>query len=141
MTVEAMFQMNDGIESKLNEELITELENMLKVVFPLPANRSSKKVEPESSYKSIVRGVRQSVLDIIRQARNLSFTIQREIVSCQLLVTVAAPANQKSSDDSTVLGTHAFGLQKIVGSESRFLIKTKVVTSELLRSIYTKEYS
>ena len=148
MSVEAVFQMNDGIESQLINQLITELECMLKVVFPLSptGNRSKRsksksksKSKPKSNpgrvYKSIVHGERQSLMDIIHQARNLSFTIQHKVVSCQLLVTIAF---ESATSDGDALGTYAFGLQRIRGSESErsVLIKSKVITSAMLQSLY-----
>lgn len=148
-----MFQMNGGIEAQLSDQLITELDRMLKVAFPLELfrrrgmrgtdrlNRSKQLRPSNSSYESIVLGEQHSLLDIIRQARKLSFMIQHEIVSCQLLVTIAPPSSdtQTSSDGSTAtattstgdaLGTYAFGLQKILGSKcTSILIHPKAITS------------
>jgi hypothetical protein len=139
MSVKAIFQMNDGVESQLNDELTTELERMLKAAFPLTGkSRDRSKVKPESIYESIVHGERESLLDIVHQARKLSFMIQHEIVSSQLLVTFT-PAKPASSDGSTniddVLGTYAFGLQRILGSERSILMKTKIITREHLQSM------
>jgi hypothetical protein len=154
MSVEAVFQMNFEVDSRLYDELMIKLECMLKVVFPLAPSRSptrnpntrsrdSKvrlKLKPQSSsYESIVRGEQELLSDIICQARKLSFMIQREIVSCQLLVTMApASAMQTSSDGSNAitddaLGTYAFGLQRILGSERSDLIKPEIVTSAAYR--------
>ena len=140
MSVEAVFQMNDKVESRLDDELTTELERVLKDAFPLTGRltRDRSEVKPESIYESIIHGERKSLLDIIHQARELSFMIQHKIVSCQLLITFT-PAEHESSDGSTsindVLGTYAFGLQRILGSEHSILIKTKIITRKLLRSI------
>jgi hypothetical protein len=119
--------MNDGIESQLNDELITELKRMLKIAFPVSPR--SKKSKPESIYEAIVHGEQKSLLDVIRQARKISFMIQ-QVVSCQVLVTIA-----NSTPDEDVIGTLSFGLQKKLGSDSTIsLIKTKIVTSAVLRS-------
>ena len=131
-----MFQMNDEIESQLNDQLIKELECMLRFAFPLFPNQSKKtKSKSIPVYESIVRGEQQSLVDIVHQARKLSFMIQHEIVSCQLLVSVAS-ATRKSSDGDDVLGTSAFGLQRILGSKRITLIKTKEITAAMLRSLY-----
>lgn len=137
MSIEAVFQMNHGIDSLLNDELNTELIRMLKFVFPPSPNRSktwTRKPRPESRYKFIVRREQQSILDIIHQARKLSFVIQHNIVSCQLLVTFAV-SQSSSDDDSEVLGTRAFGLRRITGSECIVLIKTELITTGLLQSL------
>lgn len=139
MNVEAVFQMNDGIDSQLNDELITELECMLNVAFlPRLSRDRQSKVKPKTTYESIIRGEQEALWDIILQARKLSYMIQHEIVSCQLLVTIS-PATQTSSDGDTstddVLSTYAFGLQRISGSTRSILIKTKVITSETLQQL------
>jgi hypothetical protein len=131
MSVEAVFKMNDGIESQLNDELITELKCMLKVAFPLSPSPRSKKLKSttQSIYESILHGEQQSLLDVIHQARKLSFMIQ-QVVSCQLLVTIAH--SSQTSPDGTA--THSFGLQKKLGPDRTILIRTKILTSAMLRS-------
>ena len=150
MSVEAVFQMNDGIEAQLNDQLIAGLDRVLNVACPLELfrrrfvrstdNQLEKYKPSKSSYESIVLEEQHSLLDIIHQARRLSFMIQHEIVSCQVLVTIAPPSpdTQTSSDGSTAtattstgdaLGTYAFGLQKILGSRRSILIHPKVITS------------
>lgn len=130
MTVEAIFQMNDGIDSQLNKELSSDLIRLLKIVFPCSLRRSKKS---KQSYKEIIRGEQQSILDVIRQARRLSLMIQHNIVSCQLLVTVASTS--QSSSDGEALGTRAFGLKRITGSECTVLMKTELITTSLLQSL------
>lgn len=151
-----MFQMNGGIEAQLTDQLISELERMLKVAFPLALrlsqarrpNYRSKTRKPkfklgeDSDYETIVRGEVQLLLDIIRQARNLSLMIQHDIVSCQLLVTISPAATQTSSEGSSptpstgdALGTYAFGLQKILGSRRSDLIQPKMITRAALLTI------
>ena len=133
MSVEALFQMNEGIVSQLFNEVNTDLRRMLKIVFPLRVrvNRSKTRTwkwNPQRAslnFKSIIGREQQSLLDVIHQARKLSFMIQRDIVSCQLLITIASDA----------LGTCAFGLQRITGSECTVLIKTKFITSSQLQSL------
>ena len=126
MTAKAVFQMNDRIDSQLNDELITELKRMLKFAFPLSPR--SKKSKPESIYEAIIHGEQNSLVDVIRQARKISFMIQ-QVVSCQVSVAIA-----NSTRDEDVIGTLSFGLQKILGPDNQILlIKTKVVTSAVLR--------
>lgn len=146
MTVRAVFQMNGGIDSLLNDELNTEIGRMLKMALSPPKCELCE---------SIVRGEQQSLLDIIHQARKLSFTIQHEIVSCQLLVTIAPSSedtmlkyrefdkelvcgawDMRPQDGDQVFGTYAFGLHRIVGAERSILIQPKVTTSALLRSVF-----
>ena len=45
MSVEAVFQMNLGVDSGLYDELMIKLERMLKVVFPLAPSRNPKKIK------------------------------------------------------------------------------------------------
>ena len=131
MSVEAIFQMNDGVESQLYEELISNLERMLKLAFSLPSSSRSK-VKPESICKSIVHGEQKSLLDVICQARKLSFMIQ-QVVSCQILVTIAG-STQTSPDGDHILETYSFELQKILGPDRTILVRTIFVTSALLRT-------
>lgn len=131
MSVEAIFKMNDRIDSQLYGELIFHLKRMLKVAFPLSPTPRSKKVKPESIYESIVHGEQRYLLDIVRQARNISFMIQ-QVVSCQVLITTAH--STQISPDEDILGTHSFGLQKILGPDRTILIGTKVLTGAALRS-------
>jgi hypothetical protein len=133
MSVEAIFQMNDGVESQLYEELISNLERMLKLAFLLPSSsRSLAKVKPESICKSIVHGEQKSLLDVIREARKLSFMIQ-QVVSCQILVTIGG-SKETSPDGDHILETYSFELQKILGPDRTILVRTIFVTSTLLRT-------
>ena len=129
MSVQAVFQMNDGIESQLYHELVTELKCMLKATFALSPR--SKESTPESNYKSIVYREQKSLLDVIRQARKLSFMIQ-QVISCQLLVTVDHSPSKAFSDDEEL--STSFGLQRILGRDRTVLIRSKFLTSELLQS-------
>lgn len=119
MCVEAVFQMNYEIDSRLYNELILYLERMLKIAYPLSPSPQSKKVKPESIYESIVHEEQKYLYDIIRQARKISFMIQ-QVVSCQVLVTIVHSA--QSSPDEDIFGTHTFGLQKILGPDRTILI-------------------
>ena len=126
MSAEAVFRMNDGIESQLKGELIKELTRMLKIAFPVSPR--PKKSKPKSIYEDIVDGEKKSLLDVIRQARKISFMIQ-QVVSCQMLVTTA-----DSTPDKDVIGTLSFGLQKKSGPDNDIvLLRTKAVTSAVLR--------
>ena len=129
MSAEAVFQMNDGIESQLYDELISHLERMLKVTFSLSPSLRSKPTG--STYESIVYGERKSLLDVIRQARKLSFMIQ-QVLSCQLLVTVTSSA--QISLDKNILATYSFGLQKNLGRDRIILLRAKVFTNAELQS-------
>ena len=133
MSVEAVFQMNNGIDSLLYDELTLHLERMLKVAFPSTPTPRSKKVKPENIYESIVQGEQKALFDIIRQARNLSFMIQ-QVVSCQMLITVARSAQTSPSPDEDILATYSFGLQKFLGPDRTILIKAKILTSAVVRS-------
>jgi len=131
MAVEAVFQMNDGIDSQLYDELISHLKRTLKLVYPGLPRRQSKKVKPEckSIYDSIVHGEENSLWDVIRQARKISFMIQ-QVVSCRMVVSISS-----STPDEDVIGTLSFGLQKILGPDSTIsLKKPKLVTNAVLRS-------
>ena len=139
MSVEAVFQMNDGVDSLLYGELSSHLKRTLKDAYPLSLSPQPKKVKPgsESIYESIVHGEKNSLLDLIRQARNLSFMIQ-QVVSCQILVTIALSA-QTSPDDEDTIGTYSFGLQKNLQVDpdrrtTSILMKPKFITSAVLRS-------
>lgn len=121
MCLEAIFQMNYEVSSELYDELTLHLKRTLKVAFPLSPSPRPKKVNPDSVsiHKSIVHGEHTSLLDVIRQARKISFMIQ-QVVSCQVVVTIAQ--STQTSPDGDVLGTYSFGLQKILGPDRTILI-------------------
>ena len=96
---------------------------MLKVAFPLSPSPQSKKVKHESIYQFIVRGEQKFFLDVIRQARKLSFMIQ-QFVSCQMLITVA-DLTRICSDGDILLSTYSFGLQKNLGGDRTILIRLR----------------
>ena len=156
-----MFKMNDGVVSQLNDRLRKELRRLLnRIVLPVgPPGRSKSKPICES----IVCEEEQSLLDIICQARQLSFVMQHEIVSCQLLVTIApmqASSNATTSssdavagyngfdkavvsslrkdmgpqDGEKVFGTYSFGLRRISASGCDILIQPRVTSTALLQS-------
>lgn len=126
MSVGAVFQMNYGVDSDLKDQIFAELIRVLKIALKFPDS---------SGYEFIIHELQllDSLSDIIRQARRLSFMIQHDIVSCQLILTIA-PASSEGSTTSTddALGTYAFGLQRIHGSDSTILIKPKEITRALL---------
>ena len=136
MSVEAVFQMNYGIDSHLKDQLLAVLQLVLKIAFKFP--HPSRKLKPESCcYESIIRELElqllDSLLDIIRQAHTLSFMIQHNVISCQLMVTIA-PASSEGSTTGTddALGAYAFGLQRVLGSDCSILIKPRQITRALL---------
>jgi hypothetical protein len=116
MTVDAVFQMNSHIEGRLHEDLTGQLAFALKLMF------GSRVGEACPDYASIVDEERESLLEISRDARKLSYMIQRDIVSCQVIVTLA-PAG-----DSDQLGTQGFGLQRLEGSTLTTLLAAKTTT-------------
>lgn len=126
MSVGAVFQMNYGVDSDLKDQIFAELIRVLKIALKFPDS---------SGYEFIIHELQllDSLSDIIRQARRLSFMIQHDIVSCQLILTIA-PASSEGSTTSTddALGTYAFGLQRIHGSDCTILIKPKEITRALL---------
>src|SRR5882762_2401213 len=89
---------------------ITELENTLKAAFP-----DSKRT---SSVYFIGYNEHLQLLEIVRQARDLSFKLQHGFVSCRLFVT-AAPAPKATGN---VFGTSAFGLDRVLGTERTVLL-------------------
>jgi hypothetical protein len=113
--------MNNNIDSQSKDEIITGLQLILKFVYTLSPDRSSKS-DSDSIYDSVIDGQRELLSEVIREARDLSFTIQHEVVSCQLLIAMAPATGQN------ILGTYSFGLEKVSGSERRVLIKPKVIT-------------
>jgi hypothetical protein len=121
MTVDAVFKMNNDIESILDAQLkyfITELENTLHAAFPRRIG----------SLCFIGHDEQLELSEVVRQARDLSFNIQHGIVNCRLFVT-AAPENS--------FGTYAFGLDRLSGSERTVLLKVKEITSAQIRNSQT----
>jgi hypothetical protein len=110
MTVDAVFQMNSHIEGRLHEDLTAQLAFTLKLMF------GSRVGEVCPDYASIIDEERESLLEI---SRKLSYMIQRDIVSCQVFVTLA-PAR-----DPDQLGTQGFGLQRLEGSTLTTLLAAK----------------
>jgi len=121
MTVDAVFVMNRELESQLNHDMFSQLIHILNDLYQSP------KADSASISEAIIREEEKSLLDIARQAREVSFSIQQDIASCRLMVSVA-PASAREFD---VLGTCAFGLERINGSERTFLLETKVISSSL----------
>jgi hypothetical protein len=119
MTVDAVFGMNRELESQLNHDMFSQLVHILNDLYQSPNTDSA------SISEAIVREEEQSLLDIARQARAVSFSIQHDITSCRLMVSAA------SAKEFDVLGTYAFGLERIIGSEHIFLLETKVISPSL----------
>jgi hypothetical protein len=118
MTVDAVFQMNSHIEGRLHEDLAGQLAFALKLMF-MPGLAGDCQ---SADYASIVSGEREALLEMSREARELSYTIRRDIVSCQILVTLA-PAG-----DLDQLGTQGFGLQRLEGSTRTTLLAANTTT-------------
>jgi hypothetical protein len=79
ITVEALFSMNPQVESHLSCQLASELERLLQYGLPsLPSKTISELViQPQQT----------SISDIARLARDLSFMIQHDVLSCRSYVT------------------------------------------------------
>lgn len=108
--------MNSNLEAQLNRDLFLQLVQVLGDLFQSP------KSEPETTFAAIIRAEEQGLIDISRQACKISYTIQHDVVSCRTKVAVA------SSKDSEVLGTYAFGIERVLGLEHTMLIETKVIS-------------
>jgi hypothetical protein len=122
MTADALFRMNDDVESRFNEQLISstcELEHSLDTAFP------------GSVRHFIGFDEHLELLDIVKRARELSFKIQHGFLSCQLVVTSAD--GQENS-----FGTHALGLDRIRlgGSDRSVIIEAESITYERLQPFF-----
>jgi hypothetical protein len=109
MTVDAVFQMNDGIEAVFNEQLVStigKLENSLRAAFPdymLTRNIN------------FIGEIEHQLVNIVKQARELSFELQH-YVSGRFIVTLHRSNNG--------LSTCAFGLE---GPSGRVLLEAKAI--------------
>lgn len=124
MAVEAIFKMNDGIESLFNAQLvpsIAKLENALTTAFP-------DSMLTRNIY-FIGHDEHLLLLDIVKQARDLSFKLQHGFVSCRLIVTVA-PGSKPTYDG---IGTYAFGLDRLSGTRT-VLLEAKAITVDRVQS-------
>jgi hypothetical protein len=85
MTIEAVVKTYHRIDSEFYDQLITDVEHVLKVGFP-------QSRDPENScwYEAVICGEAQSLLDIFHHARKLTFMIHHDIVTCELMVTSAS---------------------------------------------------
>ena len=114
MTVSAIFDSNHNIETSLNIDflpLVNSIQKTLETYFP-------------STKVCLIRHTEHlQLVEIMVAARQLSLQIQRDIISCRLLITRAPPS----------LGTYALGIAKIVHGEQKILIKAKFFTKEMLR--------
>lgn len=135
MTIEAVVETYHRIDSKFYNQLIADVEHVLKVGFPQSRN-------PENSCwcEAVICGEAQLLLDIFHHAHKLTFMIHHNIVTCELMVTIAPAATAAaetyydgSSTPSTNegLGTYAFGLQRMHGSKQCVLIEPKKITCAL----------
>jgi len=112
MTVEAAFKVNTHVETWLQVALTSELEYVLGSIFDCDT----------STFVAILHEEYQPLLDLNREVRKLSYTLQRDVVTCQFVVTLS------SALDPGTLGTKAFGLQQVRGDTSRTLIEAKAGT-------------
>lgn len=124
MSVEAVFKMNDAVESLFNDQLstlITKIENALGAAFP-DAGKTVKFIGHHEQFQ---------LVEIVRHARDLSFNIQRGFSSCRFFVTVA-PAPTAMND---IMGTYAFGLDKVLGAERNMVLAIKVITNAEIQAL------
>ena len=127
MNVEAIFQMNDGVESQVYEELISNLERMLKLAFSLPSSPRSK-VKPDSLCKSIVHrteislgcyppGTQIIIYDTTSRILPL-LQVQRKHLQMAIIFLKRIPLDYK----------------KILGPDRTILVRTIFVTKAQLRT-------
>lgn len=95
-----MFRTNDCLEAKILNLFSSSLivaENTL--IFAYPELTTTERVEPCSTE------IIQRSMDILRQARELSYGIQHDVISCRLVVT-------RTSDIAEIYGVFGLGLDK-----------------------------
>jgi hypothetical protein len=115
MAVEAHFASDDSAVAECNTHLyiaIEELQNSANAVFPLTI---------------ITEYFQMKMKEIVADARKLSLRIQQGFVRSRLFVT-AAPVK----DD--VMGTHAFGLDRVSVDGRVALIDLKALTTSQLEN-------
>jgi hypothetical protein len=125
MTTEAVFNMNHDVESIFNAQLTTsilEFENSLDSVFPDSPTFASRSFIGHSEHLQLI--------EIVKEARVLSFKLQNGVVSCRLSVTVA----QAPKDRGDIHGTYSFGLEKVSGTERTHMLRAGDITDEKVRS-------
>jgi len=123
MSIEAIFEINHEVESLFNADLTTSIkvyENLLNDTFV------------SSNMYFIGHTQHMPLLEIVYEARRLSYNIQHCFVSCRLFVTIA----QDWKVCNKVYGTYAFGLDRVSGTERRTLIEPKPITDELLEAFH-----
>jgi hypothetical protein len=120
MTVEAIFGSGDSAVTQCNVHLtisIEELQNTLKAAFPQTLYFFGQ----EEQLK---------LTEIVTEARRLSFQIQHGFVTNRLFVTVARGPSEK--DD--IMGTYAFGLDRLSGDQRVALMEMKAITISQLQT-------
>ena len=125
--MEAIFKLNDSIETDLNSRLsksVIELEKIINEAFP-----GSQR---DGGYFFFFDHVElQQWTEIVKLARELSYKIQ-SFVSCRLEVTIA-PATTTTND---TYGTYAFGLDRVSGGSRNCVLDVKTISSIQLRYFY-----
>jgi hypothetical protein len=121
MTVEAVFGMNNELKTQLRHELVEQLTHLLKNIFLSPNSNF------DSFFDNFFHERRQAIMDIARQACKLSYSIQHDIVSCQMMVTVCPTGTTDG------LGTYAFGLLRVRGTKNTTLMRTKSISPALFQ--------
>lgn len=110
--------MNHPIASELHNEISTRFRLSMESIYQLTPDQLN-----------IILGNRKSDLDnIINEARQLSFKMQHEIVTCNLSVTVVP----RSPDN---LGTFSFGLRRTTASEEFDLIKARGIPQSVFDTL------
>lgn len=117
MTAEAIFKMNDGIETALSGHLsrsIIQLQNTLDTVF----GRNTSVFFGTTELVQLAR--------IFDEARQISYKMQTGVVSCRLFVTLA----KSQTTTENIFGTFAFGLDKVSNIGRKILSKARAITKE-----------
>ena len=123
MTSEALFRMNDGLESVFYSELtasVSILEHTLESLFP------------KKKFRFIGLDGRDQVISIGRSARALCYKLQTAVKSCRLVIS-----NAPTTDGPPLnFGTYSLGLDKITGTVHTTLLKAKGISNTDLSSFF-----
>ena len=120
--------MNQGVESEFNAQLTASIdfvETFLHEAMPVPAAPTSR-----DPFYFIGNNEHHRLLQILGATRDLSFKLQHAVVSSRLFVMTVSWGGL--TDD--VLGTYAFGLEKVSEGGRSILLQAKVITGDHLRA-------
>ena len=119
MTTGTVFQMNQAIDARLQEEIADSIRKLAEITWPVAHDDQSLFLEVQAAFEEIINIHLDALADIILQARRLSYTIQHDIVSCQLFITLPVLT------DEDALANYAFGLLKMSEGKLSILKGTK----------------